>query len=91
MKDSGQGGFKKRTITRSTEKKHEKKVKKLIKKLRDDNDSMKKEYDEKVAKLHIQLLDREYYNNSTLDNYKLFSRDPWDRAVYRGFRTICTF
>lgn len=44
----------------------------MIKKLRDDNDSMKKEYGEKVAKLHIQLLDREYYNNSTLDNFTNF-------------------
>lgn len=50
-----------------------KKVKKIDKKLRDDNGSMKKEYDEKVAKLHIQLLDREYYINSNLDYYKLFS------------------
>ena len=72
LKDSGQGGFKKRTMTRSTEKKHEK-SKNIDKKLRDDNDSMKKEYDEKVAKLHIQLLDREYYINSILDYYKLFS------------------
>lgn len=33
---------------------------------------MKKEYGEKVAKLRIQLLDREYYNNSTLDNFTNF-------------------
>ena len=78
-------------MTRSTKKKQGKKVKKTDQKLRYEYIKLKKEYEEKVANLHIQLLDQRYYINSILDFVRRVSRDPWDQAVYGGFRSMCTF
>lgn len=46
-------------MTRSIKKKLPKKVKK--KKLRDDYINLKKEYEQKIANLHIELSDQRYY------------------------------
>lgn len=78
-------------MTRSTKKKQGKNVKKLTKKLREEYIKLKKEYEEKVANLHIQLLDQRYYINSILDFVRGASRDPRDQAVYSSFRSMCTF
>ena len=40
-------------------------------------------------KLHIQILDKEYYLSSILDFMRGCYRSPWDTAVYRGFRNMC--
>ena len=79
------------TITRSNKRKLPKKVKKLIKKLRDDYINLKKEYEQKIAYLHIQLMDKEYYLNSILDFMNCNFRSPWDRAVYTGYERMCKF
>ena len=81
--------LRKRTMTRSTKKKHVKKVKKLIKKLKDHNINMKKECDAKVAYLHIKLIEKEYYLNSILDFMNCNFRSAWDTAVYRGYKQMC--
>ena len=76
-------------MTRSHKKKVRKKVKKLIKKLRDEYFHLKKQYEDKITKLHIQLLDKEYYINSILKFLKGYYHSPWDKAVYTGFRNMC--
>ena len=76
-------------MTRSHKKKVSKKVKKLIKKLRDEYFHLKKQYEDKIPKLHIQLLDKEYYINSILEFLKDYYHSPWDKAVYTGFRNMC--
>lgn len=76
-------------MTRSIKKKLPKKVKKLIKKLRDDYINLKKEYEEKIAKLHIELLDQRCYVRSMLDFVREVTHDPWRRVVYHGFRSMC--
>ena len=45
----------------------------------------KKNYKEKITKLHIQLLGNQYYLSSILDFMKGYCHSPWDTAVYRGF------
>ena len=76
-------------MTRSNRRKNCKRVKKLIKKLRDDCFNLEKHYKEKITKLHMQLLDKEYYLSSILDFMRVYYRSPWDTAVYRGFRNMC--
>ena len=76
-------------MTRSHKKKVSKKVKKLIKKLRDEYFHLKKQYKDKITKLHIQLLDKEYYINSILEFLKGYYHSPWDKAVYTRFRNMC--
>ena len=44
---------------------------------------------EKITKLHMQLLDREYYLSSILNFMRDYYRFPWDTAVYRGFQNMC--
>ena len=41
------------------------------------------------TKLHIQLLDKEYYINSILEFLKGYYHSPWDKAVYTRFRNMC--
>ena len=67
-------------MTRSNRRKNYKRVKKLISK----NITKKK-----ITKLHLQLLDKEYYLSSILDFMKGYYHSPWDRAVYTGFRNMC--
>ena len=76
-------------MTRSNRRKNCKRVKKLIKKLRYDCFNLEKHYNENITKLHMQLLDKEYYLSSILDFMKGYYRSPWDTAVYRGFRNMC--
>ena len=54
-------------MTRSNRRKNCKIIKKLIKKLRDDCFNLEKHYKEKITKIHMQLLDKEYYLSSILD------------------------
>ena len=75
------------TRTRSIKKKLPKKVKK--KKLRDDYINLKKEYEQKIANLHIELSDQRYYVRSMLDFVREATHNPWGRAVYHGFRSMC--
>ena len=44
---------------------------------------------EKITKLHMQLLDREYYLSSILNFMRGYYCSPWDTAVYRGFQNMC--
>ena len=76
-------------MTRSNRRKNCKIIKKLIKNLRDDCYNLEKHYKEKITKIHMQLLDKEYYLSSILDFMRGYYRSPWDTAVYRGFRNMC--
>lgn len=49
----------------------------------------KKNANRKIAKLHIELLDQRYYVRSMLDFVREVTHDPWGRAVYHGFRSMC--
>ena len=69
-------------MMRSNRRKNCKRVKKLIKKLRADCFNLKKHYKENITKLHIQLLDNQYYLSSILDFMKNYYHSPWDTAVY---------
>ena len=71
------------------QKKKPQKSKKTDKKLRDDCFNLEKHDKEKITKLHIQLLDNQYYLSSILDFMKGYCHSPWDTAVYRGFRNMC--
>ena len=75
-------------MTRSNRKKKYKKIKKLIKKLKDDCFNLKKHYEQKITQLHIQLLDKEYYLSSILDFMNGYYHSPWDRTVYTGFQNM---
>ena len=76
-------------MTRSNRKKKYKKIKKLIKKLKDDFFNLKKHYEQKITQLHIQLLDKEYYRSSILDFMNGYYHSTWDRAVYTRFQNMC--
>ena len=58
--------------------------KKLKKKLRDDYINLKKEYEQKIANLHIELSDQRYYVRSMLDFVREATHNPWGRAVFRS-------
>ena len=75
-------------MTRSNREKKNKKIKKLIKKLKDDFFNLKK-HEQKITQLHIQLLDKEYYLSSILDFMNGYYHSPWDRAVYTSFQNMC--
>ena len=76
-------------MTRSNRKKKYQKIKKLIKKLKDDFFNLKKHYEQKITQLHIQLLDKEYYLSSILDFMNGYYHSPWYRAVYTSFQNMC--
>ena len=76
-------------MTRSNRKKNYKRVKKLIKKLKDDYSNLKKHYEEEINKLNIELWNKEYYIRSILDFLKDISNNPWDIPVHKGFRSMC--
>ena len=76
-------------MTRSNRKKTYKKVKKLIKKLRDECFNLKKRYEEKINQLELELWNKEYYITSILGYLSSICYNPWDRAVYTGFRNMC--
>ena len=76
-------------MTRSNRKKTYKKVKKLIKKLRDECFNLKKRYEEKINQLELELWNKEYYITSILGYLSSICYNPWDRAVYTGFRKMC--
>ena len=76
-------------MTRSNREKKYKKIKKLIKKLKDDFFNLKKHYEQKITQLHIQLLDKEYCLSSILDFMNGYYHSPWDRAVYTSFQNMC--
>lgn len=78
-------------MTRSNKKKSTKRVKKLIRKLKDECFNLKKHYEEKVTQLHLKLLDKEYYLNTILDFMNCNFRSTWDRAVYRRYHKMCYF
>ena len=72
-----------------TRKKSAKKSKNLSKNSEMNTFILKKQYEDKITKLHIQLLDKEYYINSILEFLKGYYHSPWDKAVYTGFRNMC--
>ena len=76
-------------MTRSNRKKNYKRVKKLIKKLKDDYSNLKKHYKEEINKLNIELWNKEYYIRSILDFLKDISHNPRDIPVHNGFRSMC--
>lgn len=76
-------------MTRSNRKKNYKRVKKLIKKLKDECCHAKKKYEEKINELEMELWNKQYHITSILGYLASISYDPWDRAVYRGFAKMC--
>ena len=64
-------------MTRSNRKKNHKRVKKLIKKLKD----AKKHYEEKINELEMELWNKRYYITSILGYLASISYNPWDRAM----------
>ena len=74
-------------MARSKRKKNYKRVKKLIKKLKDDYSNLKKHYEEKVNEL--ELWNKEYYITSILRSLRSISYNPWDTAIYSGFERMC--
>ena len=76
-------------MTRSNRKKNHKRVKKLIKKLKDECCLAKKHYQEKINELEMELWNKRYYITSILGYLASISYNPWDRAVYRGFINMC--
>ena len=76
-------------MTRSNRKKNHKRVKKLIKKLKDECCLAKKHYGEKINELEMELWNKRYYITSILGYLASISYNPWNRAVYRGFVNMC--
>ena len=76
-------------MTRSNKKISTKRVKKLIKKLKNDCFNLKKHYKQEITQLHIQLLRKEYYLKSILDFMNCNFYSTRDRAVYRGYQKMC--
>ena len=74
-------------MTRSNRKKNYKRVKKLIKKLKDDYSNLKKHYEEKINEL--ELWNKEYYITSILRYLRSIPYNPWDTAIYSGFKRMC--
>ena len=74
-------------MTRSNRKKNYKRVKKLIKKLKDDYSNLKKHYEEKINEL--ELWNKEYYITSILRYLRSIPHNPWDTAIYSGFERMC--
>ena len=77
-------------MTRSNRKKNYKRVKKLIKKLKDECCHLKKNYEEKINELEMELWNKRYYIKSILGYLSSISYNPWDRVVYKSFfERIC--
>ena len=76
-------------MTRSNRKKNHKRVKKLIKKLKDECCHAKKHYEEKINALEMELWNKQYHITSILGYLASISYNPWDRDVYRGFAKMC--
>lgn len=76
-------------MTRSNRKNNYKRVKKLIKKLKDECCLAKKLYEEKTNELEMELWNKRYYITSILGYLSSISYNPWDSAVYRGFVNMC--
>ena len=74
-------------MKRSNRKKNYKRVKKLIKKLKDDYSNLKKHYEEKINEL--ELWNKEYYITSILRYLRSISYNPWDTAISSGFERMC--
>ena len=76
-------------MTRSNRKKNCKRVKKLIKKLKDECCLAKKHYADKINELEMELWNKQYRITSILGYLASISYNPWDRDVYRGFVRMC--